>query len=225
MYWAPAAWGVWTFIALVALELAIPPVAQWRRHIPWHPHHIAERYGLFTLIVLGESVLASATAVIDATQSSQHLTALLTMAAGGLVIAAALWWVYFARPMHQHLDTLKSAFAFGYFHYVIFAAVGAFSSGIDVMVQAVEGKGPLGPVAAAGTVAAPVAVFTLGVWWLALRTTLSRVGNAAVLGLVAVVLGSPWLGWGIIPAAAAMVAVVVVLEVAQRVPALRRSSA
>ena len=24
----------------------------------WHPHHIAERYGLFTLIVLGESILA-----------------------------------------------------------------------------------------------------------------------------------------------------------------------
>ena len=29
----------------------------------WHPHHIAERYGLFTIIVLGECVLAGATAV------------------------------------------------------------------------------------------------------------------------------------------------------------------
>ena len=30
---------------------------------PWHPHHIAERYGLFTLIVLGESVLAATLAI------------------------------------------------------------------------------------------------------------------------------------------------------------------
>ena len=33
---------------------------------PWHPHHITERYGLFTLILLGESLLASANAVIEA---------------------------------------------------------------------------------------------------------------------------------------------------------------
>ena len=33
---------------------------------PWHPHHITERYGLFTLILLGESLLASANAIIEA---------------------------------------------------------------------------------------------------------------------------------------------------------------
>ena len=32
----------------------------------WHPHHIAERYGLFTIIVLGESVLAATTAAESA---------------------------------------------------------------------------------------------------------------------------------------------------------------
>ena len=30
---------------------------------PWHPAHIAERYGLFTIIVLGECVAAVAVAV------------------------------------------------------------------------------------------------------------------------------------------------------------------
>ena len=29
----------------------------------WHPHHIAERFGLFTLLLLGESLLASANAI------------------------------------------------------------------------------------------------------------------------------------------------------------------
>jgi low temperature requirement protein LtrA len=29
----------------------------------WHPHHIAERYGLFTFIALGESIAATSIAV------------------------------------------------------------------------------------------------------------------------------------------------------------------
>ncbi|MFI6358318.1 low temperature requirement protein A [Streptomyces sp. NPDC050743] len=33
---------------------------------PWHPHHIAERYELFALIVLGESVAAATVAVRSA---------------------------------------------------------------------------------------------------------------------------------------------------------------
>jgi low temperature requirement protein LtrA len=213
MEWLPASWGVWSFFVLVGAELAIPPIAQWRRHIPWHPHHIAERYGLFTLIVLGESVLASSSAVIDASQSSTHPASLVTMAGGGLILAAAQWWVYFARPMHQHLDSMGSAFAFGYFHYVVFAAVGAFSSGIDICIQAIEGKGPLGPMGAAATVTVPVAVFTLGVWWLALRPALPIWANAVVLTLTAGVAASAWLGYGIVPAAIIMALIVVVLEI------------
>ena len=35
----------------------------------WHPDHIAERYGLLTLIVLGESILAATIAVQSALAS------------------------------------------------------------------------------------------------------------------------------------------------------------
>jgi low temperature requirement protein LtrA len=222
MLWAPEGWGLATFAVLAAVELAIPPLAQLRRHIPWHPHHVAERYGLFTLIVLGESVLASASAVIDATHSARHLAPLATMAALALVLAAALWWVYFARPMHSHLDTLGSAFAFGYFHYVIFGAIGAFSAGVEVMVRATAGEAPFGPPATVGTVAIPVAIFALGVWWLALRATLTGLGNGIVLALIALVAASPWANLGLAPAAAAMVALVILLEVAPGQPRLGR---
>ena len=37
----------------------------------WHPHHIAERYGLLTLIVLGESILAATGAVQSALASGE----------------------------------------------------------------------------------------------------------------------------------------------------------
>ena len=55
-----------------ALELAIPYWAESAGRTPWHPGHIAERYGLFTLIVLGESVLAATVGVqaaLDATST------------------------------------------------------------------------------------------------------------------------------------------------------------
>ena len=39
---------------VVLCELAVPVIAERRAETTWHPHHIAERYGLFTLIVLGE---------------------------------------------------------------------------------------------------------------------------------------------------------------------------
>ncbi|NUR79252.1 MAG: low temperature requirement protein A, partial [Dermatophilaceae bacterium] len=48
-----------SFFVLVALELLVPVVAERRGFTPFHPHHIAERYALLTLIVLGEVVLAA----------------------------------------------------------------------------------------------------------------------------------------------------------------------
>ncbi|MBK0296190.1 low temperature requirement protein A, partial [Bacillus sp. S34] len=46
---------------LILLEVLVPPFAETgARTTPWHTRHIAERYSLFTLIVLGEGLVASA---------------------------------------------------------------------------------------------------------------------------------------------------------------------
>lgn len=47
--------AVATFLALAILEQLVPWWAERRGSTAWHPHHIAERYGLFTIILLGES--------------------------------------------------------------------------------------------------------------------------------------------------------------------------
>jgi low temperature requirement protein LtrA len=49
----------------------------------WHPHHIAERYGLLTLIVFGESILSATTAVQAAVAAGERLAALAPIIAGG----------------------------------------------------------------------------------------------------------------------------------------------
>ena len=89
-------WYPPTFLVLVVGRAAVPVWAEAAAPTPWHPHHIAERYGLFTLIVLGESVLAASTAIQSALDNGHE--DLLPVAAGGLLIVFALWWLYFAKP-------------------------------------------------------------------------------------------------------------------------------
>ena len=83
MYLLDEPWQFWTFFVLVAAELAVPVWAESHRRTSWHPHHIAERFGLFTLLLLGESLLASANAMIDALGEGEHIPELLALAACG----------------------------------------------------------------------------------------------------------------------------------------------
>ena len=71
------------FLVLVAGELAVPVRAERAASTTWHPRHIAERYGLFTLIVLGECVLASTLAIQAALKEDANLGDLATTAVGG----------------------------------------------------------------------------------------------------------------------------------------------
>ena len=51
------------FVGLVVLELSLPLWLGRRGRTNWHPHHIAERYGLFAIILLGECILAASSKV------------------------------------------------------------------------------------------------------------------------------------------------------------------
>ena len=128
----------------------------------WHPDHIAERYGLFTLIVLGEVILAATTAIQAGLSSEGVSAALLSLAGGGLLLVFGLWWVYFLRPAADGLrETPGNAFVWGYGHYVVFAAVGALGAGLEVAVQSALHEAHAGPRTAAFAVAVPVAVTLL----------------------------------------------------------------
>ncbi|WP_241490214.1 low temperature requirement protein A [Curtobacterium citreum] len=203
---------------LVLLEVLVPPFAEsGTRTTPWHTRHIAERYSLFTLIVLGEGLVASASAVIDALRDAEHVGSLLVLAGCGLVVVAGLWWIYFSREQHAHIRSLGTALVFGYGHYVVFAAAGALPAGIEVAVGAATGDADLSHFTVAATVTVPVALFVLAIWALALRPSLGRGDNAAVVLLALGVLAAT-----AVPAAALVLtalcvaATVVVLEVADR---------
>lgn len=91
------------FVVLVLAELSVPALAERDRSTSWHPHHIGERYGLFTIIVLGETIAAATVAVQEAVYEQDALGELLPIAAGGLLIVFSAWWIYFAVPIHDYL--------------------------------------------------------------------------------------------------------------------------
>jgi low temperature requirement protein LtrA len=155
--WAPGGWTYVTYVGLVIADLSVPVWAEYRGSTTsWHPRHITERYGGFTIIVLGEVILAT----VAALQSAEHNLATLQVAVGGLLIVFGLWWIYFAEPA-AGLSRPRIAFIWGYGHYVVFGSVAALGAGLQVALDADAYHAALSPSAAALSVAAPVAITML----------------------------------------------------------------
>ncbi|MGN9788872.1 low temperature requirement protein A [Nonomuraea sp. ZG12] len=189
----PASSGLPFFLCLVVLELAVPRWAERVRATNWHPHHIAERYGLFTIILLGESVLAASRGVEGALEAHQVDGPFVVIAGCGLVLLFALWWLYFLVEAGEGLsDRRQRSFLWGYGHYGIFAALAALGSGLEVAVEQTGHAVAASPVALGYAVAIPTAVYLALLWAVhALVTSASVIHPAALAGSVAVILALP----------------------------------
>jgi low temperature requirement protein LtrA len=160
----PEAAGIVAYFVLVAAELAVPVWAERRAHSTWHPDHIAERHGLFTLIVLGESVLAASRALAPAVQAGVDLDTVL-VGSGGLVLLFGCWWLYFLTSAGEGLARHRErSFWWSYGHYGIFAALAALGAALEVVAEMLVH--PIAsPAALVGfAVAVPVCVFLLLTW-------------------------------------------------------------
>jgi low temperature requirement protein LtrA len=171
---AQAAWVLWLgldaksllfFAGLVVLELAIPRWAERKRPGSWHPHHIAERYGLFTIILLGESVFAASTGVDRALAAGGVSVPLVAVAVSALALVFALWWLYFLQPAGDGLASHRDrSYLWGYGHYGIFAALAAVGAGLEVAVEHTGHHVAASPIAVGYAIAVPVSVFLVLLW-------------------------------------------------------------
>jgi low temperature requirement protein LtrA len=149
--------------------LSVPRWAERPRPTTWHPHHIAERYGLFTIILLGEAVLAASNAVRRAVEDTAVSVQLIAVAGSGLVILFALWWLYFLHPAGPRLEDRRSrSYRWGYLHYGLFAALAALGAGLEVAVEQTGHELHLSPTAAGYAVAVPASGF-IGLLWVVHR--------------------------------------------------------
>lgn len=192
----------WVFLVMAVAELCVPLFAERHHRTSWHPHHIAERFGLFTIIVLGETIAASTVAVKSAVDEHDALGELLPIAAGGLLIVFFAWWIYFVVPIHGHLRSSRQAFLWGYGHYLIFASAAAIGAGLEVAVEQAVGKTHISTLSASAAVTLPTALYLLAVW--ALHSRHFKVGIAQQLvlpGTALLVICCTFLGhWAVLAA-------------------------
>lgn len=129
---APLRYVIWA--AAFLFELAIPflnPKAT--RAVPIDRSHIPERLGLFTIIVLGETVIATA-------NSASHVEwsfATVTTASLGFAMAACIWWINFDFVEDSAIRSraLLPRFVYLFGHFFIVSSIVAVSIGVEHAIQ------------------------------------------------------------------------------------------
>jgi low temperature requirement protein LtrA len=172
-------------LMLMLIELVGPVIAErGKGGTPWHAHHIAERYGLLTIITLGEGVIgtvASLGAVVES-QGWSLDAALVALAGTGLTFG--LWWMYFTVPAGEVLEVHRERwFPWGYGHMLIFGSIAATGAGLHVAALYIGHEAHIGATATVMTVAVPVAVFVFALF--ALYTYLVQAGDPFHIALLA----------------------------------------
>jgi low temperature requirement protein LtrA len=216
-----------TFVIGMMLELTVPYVAERTHRTPYHPEHIAERYGLFTIIVLGEVVLSSVMAVQGALEGDEYLADLVPLVVGGMLLVFAMWWMYFKREHAPLFASDRTVWRAAYAHAFGFAAVAATGAGLAVAVDVITHHGHASEAVAVWSVAVPVGVYAvvLGVLhWLGdhdARLALPAFTTTAVVLLVAAIGVAVGLAAGVV---VLLMGVALALAVGQHVLATRASS-
>jgi low temperature requirement protein LtrA len=127
--------------------------------------HFAERYSLFVIICLGESIVDIG---VGAASSHPRLNfTLVAVVALGLITTAAMWWTYFDRlageaeeRLRTHNDAvLAAADAYSYLHLAIVAGIIIFAAGVRLQITAI-GQAPVDSVRLA--ICGGLAIYLLG---------------------------------------------------------------
>ena len=81
-------------MGIFVIELLVPVASGLVKGIPFHRHHVIERYGLLNIIVLGE-VLLSIFFMFGELYDGHFDWALMSAALAGIVVVFCIWWHYF----------------------------------------------------------------------------------------------------------------------------------
>ncbi|MGY4856389.1 low temperature requirement protein A [Cryobacterium sp. AP23] len=150
-------------VVLFAFESVGPVVAE--RHSsgsPWHPHHIAERYGLLAIITLGEGIFGTVAAVSVLVQEQGWSGEAVMVVVAGVGLTFGLWWSYFIMPSGPILARFRSrSYGWSYGHIPIYGSIVAAGAGLHVSAYVIEGHTSVGVVGAILAVAVPTLIFSV----------------------------------------------------------------
>lgn len=160
---------LWLFVLGIALDFAVPFVAELAGTTPWHPHHIAERYGLFFIIVLGETILSVTLALQVAFDGEDPPAELWYVVAGGVLITFCAWWLYFSRDNADILTSNTVGYVWGFGHYLIFASSAAIGAGLAARIAYYDHHAEVSDLVSSAFVTAPAAVALVALWVVSIR--------------------------------------------------------
>src|SRR5512132_4366229 len=120
-------WGVALVIELSAPWVGYRQIAR----APIHASHLVERFGLFTLIVLGESVISVAQGAADVAWTAATLAA----AVAGFMVVAGLWWLYFDRLEEGAVRSVLRALVWNYAHLPLLAGLVSVAVGTEYAIR------------------------------------------------------------------------------------------
>jgi low temperature requirement protein LtrA len=125
--------AIWAVAIAVELGNSLVPSTRKRMAvIPLQFGHLIERFGLFTIIVLGETVLA----VVIGVAHAHWVASAVVFAAIGLTMSFSLWWIYFEVVTGEPLRKLGGfrPIVWVYAHAPLVMGITALGVGIEIAV-------------------------------------------------------------------------------------------
>ena len=153
-------------VLLFLLEFAGPVIGElYKGGTPWHPGHIAERYGLLVIITLGEVILGTVTTISAIVVEHGWTVEAIMLAFSGTALAFGIWWVYFTLPGRIVFRRARwRTFVWAYGGIVVFAAIAAIGAGLHVAALAIEGESTLTSFQVILTIAVPLLVLWIAIF-------------------------------------------------------------
>jgi low temperature requirement protein LtrA len=184
----PASLAFYIFGCLAFLvEWSVPVWAERAGRTPWHRHHMMERYGLMTIIVLGEVLLSIALTFGGLFDGSVDLD-LIKIGLAALIIVFGFWWIYFAETHHLSTIDFGRTFVWGYGHVFIFSSIAVMGAGLAAYFDLMTDHSTASAAAVGWFIGGPLAIALLSLWlvrdrYIALgpRAPALPVGAAAIL--------------------------------------------
>lgn len=183
-------------VLMSAVELSGPWVVEkLQGSPPWHAHHIAERYGLLTIIALGEGVIGTVASLSAQVTSGGWTVDAVLVAVAGIGLTFGMWWIYFVVPSSHLLHAQRrKAIPFSYIHIVLFGAIVATGAGLHAAAYYIDDHSTLSSAGTVLTVAIPVGVYIGSIYllftvlvgeWDGLHTVLLVLTGVVLAGAVA----------------------------------------